>query len=621
MAYKGEIIKDHRLTDLDQYALFDRIINIKFIRKKGDHFVIRSDYEVVEDSNGQPYFRVMKQKPSINVEYEQLANSTSINVSIRIHNLHFTNMGQDDNIMSNAGNPIVKAIVQMGYRSQFPDWTSGVLASDSEEDKKNRLEMFYNMEDVQIKGAKSVLDTGSQIVVTCLDSFYESLPPDSVLYIDGIVGSHDYGLRWQEKGRDLYTYFNDSSNYPEDRDYTPIEKLLFLVITRRFVAPTCIYRFEDSRNESSEDNGEIVQKLSIRDYTTEDGFLSEKDQEGKGEDKRWFDIKLDGEGFMPIEDALNIGVPCVVSEKLKTKSRENRLSMYNPDGNYYSNEDACKIPKIAPQKHIQEQMIMVTQVFPSVRFTVRPDGLIYVYDKEESIGELNEQAGFKRAMRQTKPRTLPAVYDIKFDTFRIIRAPFVSFIAPLQKVCFSAKYFIGSFIGFYYQPEGEDAWFQVIFNKVSFSTVEDNNEMVLSCVDTSKPAEEESEEESEDEKAKEKQKERKLKWKKVQIAAPSISGEYSKDTICASSWYEVAERIALNRAMKGAFGFYPADSTEEPPAVDFLKELASKNKSFINSVLDDTGEEGADNTLYGEEGIKLCALHVGDEIEIPYVEE
>ena len=154
----GEILHGPRAWKLDQFALFDKVINLKLIRRSGDSFCIRSDYEVAYTRGGQPYFIPIRQKPHIHVQYKQVANETVTDVSVRITNLFIVNEDVGNDIFAQTGDPIVRMEIQMGYRGQFPDWTQPPLAFDTEtsaEGADNRLRMFYNMDTFTIRGALS----------------------------------------------------------------------------------------------------------------------------------------------------------------------------------------------------------------------------------------------------------------------------------------------------------------------------------------------------------------------------------------------------------------------------------------------------------------------------------
>jgi hypothetical protein len=194
----GTVLKDVRLTDLDQFALFDRIINVMFERAKSPPFVIRSDYEVAFDANKKPYFIPIKQKPGIKVTYKQVANSVAIEVGVEVAGLYFTTEKAGDSIFEAEENPVTDMIIQMGYRNQFPNWTQPPLNADGEDEAAdiNRLKMFYAMDNFTIRGKQELMDTGLQLKVQVLSAYPEGNPPDRVVHFQGVVANLSYGLVW-----------------------------------------------------------------------------------------------------------------------------------------------------------------------------------------------------------------------------------------------------------------------------------------------------------------------------------------------------------------------------------------------------------------------------------------
>ena len=90
-------------------GLFDRIINIKFTRRNGETFTLRSDYEPVFEG-GRVYFKTCQPKPEIRVQYTQY-QATMINVDIFVTNLNIleNKLTQTDEAMINSGIDAVKS--------------------------------------------------------------------------------------------------------------------------------------------------------------------------------------------------------------------------------------------------------------------------------------------------------------------------------------------------------------------------------------------------------------------------------------------------------------------------------------------------------------------------------
>lgn len=133
--------------DGNHIGLFDRIINIKFIRENGTTFTLRSDYEPVWDGD-RLFFKPCQPKPDIRLSYTQY-NGVMIQIDVFITNLNimdeaaidveslvsdgdvstvsyiqgeYTNLPNDT--LTARGNKRIKELeIEVGYRGQMFDWT------------------------------------------------------------------------------------------------------------------------------------------------------------------------------------------------------------------------------------------------------------------------------------------------------------------------------------------------------------------------------------------------------------------------------------------------------------------------------------------------------------------
>jgi hypothetical protein len=69
------------------------------------------------------------------------------------------------------------------------------------------------------------------------------------------------------------------------------------------------------------------------------------------------------------------------------------------------------------------------------------------------------------------------------EGLRIIRCPFFSWLSAFETIAFQSRYTIGSLVGHFYHPKPGYDYFLVLQNEVTFSTVDDDNECRLTCVD------------------------------------------------------------------------------------------------------------------------------------------
>jgi len=203
-------------------GLFDRIINIRFIRKNGESFTLRSDYEPVWEG-GKLTFKTCQPKPAIRVQYTQY-QSTTINVDIFVTNLNIiefkdnkaiadssiadpvrrdTKSGNTTNLpndlLTRQGNPVVKAEIEMGYRGQFYNW--------SQEDKsgltqEQRYQSFLNLERPSVRSdrqqfieSQSFLKEHRRCTITVEWAIHTSNPPDRITQFHGYVGSTEAGFQ------------------------------------------------------------------------------------------------------------------------------------------------------------------------------------------------------------------------------------------------------------------------------------------------------------------------------------------------------------------------------------------------------------------------------------------
>ena len=80
---------------------------------------------------------------------------------------------------------------------------------------------------------------------------------------------------------------------------------------------------------------------------------------------------------------------------------------------------------------------------------------------------------------------IPAVYNIAYDdSLCTISCPFFYFLTPFQKFYFASRYSISSMIAYYLDQENKEMEFTMIWQSVSFATVENINDVQISCVPT-----------------------------------------------------------------------------------------------------------------------------------------
>ena len=475
----GQVVTGQELVDSPASSLlYDRIINIKFIRKDGTHFIIRSDYEPVFHKDGTVQFVKCAQKPAITLSYNQVADTTAVNVQIKIESLFIDREAAGEQIDSASGNPVMSAVVQLGYFDEFPRWDRVAGSSD--------IDSFYAMDNDALAGYSGLL-SGKQMIVQILNCYPESNPPDRSWVFIGTVATLDTGLRWEHQPTDLVPGYNNA-DFP--RKLSKIEAMFFQWITRRFVRAGIqhtvvtekVYQHDGTAIDSS-----VVSIYGYRKYVPDaDGKLA-------ASDNTWTTLKLDTDGLMTPKDASYLGVICTCSEELRQLSTADipKYGVWQPDEAVSQALQSVLAGLGAGFQLFDEayqtmdaQLNAIHDQYSFIRWYLSMDGNLFIYKKsEDSNNNLILDPAIKANQVTGKVIKLAAVYDITMSGMRVIRCPFRQLINPMTTVLFVSRYRILDTIGSFYQPSVTHDAFLVLLSSVEFSTVGDANMMTLSCVD------------------------------------------------------------------------------------------------------------------------------------------
>jgi len=457
--------------------LFDKIINLKFICKSGRSFSIRSDYEAMHHKDGTTGFKKCVQKPDIKVEYKQVSQNVAIEIDIRVTNFFIEDGDKlDEESLNTAnGDPVEWCVIQMGYRAQFPNWTSP---------ERNNVSQFYDLNNNALT-TEAEVRRGNQILVQILTGYPESYPPDKVMYFKGIVGNMAAGLRWNHSEAELIKGYGDP-DFPQGM--SEIQDALFQFITRRFIRPGILHIAETVQNaknlEAITNTTELSFKQTIKvshasRYRDNKYGVVEDTELGLDKDS-WEELGLLENGLMSVDDARTFGVPCYVSKTLQNM-RAN--AYYNRDITEEEGEVLRPIPP-TPFNDIQNtvgaQLVSLQQHYSFLRWYVLMDGSFFFYHENDTDEDLWNDP-FTKSMQRDNIVCLPAIYDITPSGTRTIRCPFISFISPMMTVLFESSFALGTLTGFFYPPQTNA--FQVITSTVKFATVQDDNQMELMCID------------------------------------------------------------------------------------------------------------------------------------------
>jgi hypothetical protein len=616
-----------RLTSRD---LFDRIINLKFIRASKRTFTVRSDYEPVffkTGGQGSVGFRKCVQKPDIKITYKQVSPEVPIDIEIEIKNLYidgieesgFTEKTDDKGTIiatggkadiSLGGDPVETCIIQMGYRAQFPDWTR--------EDRKRNIDQFYDLNNNAVTASADDTDIKPpvQLVVQILAGYPTSYPPDRTMYFKGVVGGLDTGLRWNHSINDLVIGFG-SASYPED--LPEIGDYLNQFVRRRFVRAGIAHRSVTARNKINVDGKDTYV------YTQETEIYNDLPGTAKPE---WKPMPRDEDGLFSTADAEKYGVACYCSKILRSMPA-NGLYGYGPTE---MEAKALRPIPSSPYNDLQDtlgaQLNSLQQHFPFLRWFALNDGGYFFYHVDETDSDLWNDPFIKKQQKE-KAVFLPAVYDITPSGIRTIRAPFVSWIGPSITVLFGSRFNKGTFTSYFY-PVRTKA-FLVITASIKFATVEDENEMDLVCVDIKDedapivdpvtgeitvqidPSADETPELSQ------RQKERNLQWMERTLdVVPHKTGATNTD----SRWVNIVEKE-----------LEPTFRPENWPEGQVFTEALALNalKDWNPDYFDPDGAymkrsdsvygrsiENDPSGIGGRTGIEVCWLKEGDKIIVRY---
>jgi len=437
----------------DRIINHDRIINLKFFREKSERsFTIRNDYEPVfhnDGGEGSVSFKTCVEKPDIKIAYKQVAESVAIEIDIEIVNFSIGDAEQEStqSMDSTEGDPVTQCVIQMGYRAQFPDWTK--LGPNAD------IKQFWDLKHDSLKG--------KEIVAQILTGYSESYPPDRKTVFKGIIGTMEDGLRWEHDVKDLIKGYND----PEiSNDLSELEEALLQSVTRRFIRSSVIHKVTLSKSSTNKEDlsGNAEKKFMQEACVYKDG--------------KWETLKL-VDGILSISDAKEYGVLCYLSETLRIRE-SNKLYGYD-----LAEEEAGVLNAIPPtpfndlQNLIGGQLRTLQQHYPFLRWYLLPDGNFFFYHEKDKDKDIWSDS-FVKELQKT-PVPLPAIYDMTPAGTRVIRCPFISFIGSMSTVLFQSRYSIGTLTSYYY-PVKTNA-FLVILAKIDFATVQDINQMELTCVD------------------------------------------------------------------------------------------------------------------------------------------
>lgn len=595
-------------TGKDETLMAGRVINVMFIRKSGRTFCIRSDYEPRFYNNGGEgtvEFVPCSQKPFISVSYRQVANEVSTEVKIRVESLFIDRELDGESIDSASQDPVVWAVLQMGYIDQFPDWRKIKSGDDAER--------FYDLNNNSLTSEQGTA-SGKQLLVQILNCGPESLPPERTWLFNGVVGTMENGLKWNPpEGALLKANYGDP-NFPK---MSEIGAVLYQWVTRRFVKSSVKHLVVAS--ESKDNSGNTVYKRKVFVY----GYKSYFDSSVN--DKSATELDLDtNSGIMSNEDAQMFGVTCVCSKMLQEKAT-NDLFYYGTVGQAMK-DAGIKINQSVfaePFDALGPQIEAIRQHYPFLRWYMLRDGTFFFYHVEEEASDIFSDP-YVRDRQLKEAILLPAVYDITTSGMKIIRCPFVGLIDPMTTIFFSSRYNILDLVGFYAQPDNPLDTSLVLLADVVFATCGDDNMMTLKCVEcpedqapivnvqtgTIKVTVPEGAAQTYTDNVPEQQKEKDLAWAPVTVTI----GEYPFDK-AQNGWIDIANNLLLKNIDPIAWEGTPCSVAR------MLSDLRDWNGGVWTSArMKDSGGRSSPENRLVDAGFTIPWLYKGDKVivKLPY---
>lgn len=414
--------------------IFDKIVNLRLNRADGSGIVIRSDYEAVSvahgNHKGEVHFVRMQEKPQIKVKYNQVTDGTAIKIVVEVTNLYVYLAGaQSANDLSQRVNPFVSITIEMGYFANFDNFAlAQYRRSETGAGSKKLLDELaydYNMKQ---EGRRYIRSINANI----LSMYQASPPPDAVTVINCVVGDITASYLAVPNAKDARQRVKEGGN---------IEELFFKTMTKRYVRSTVSNAFiETSDIESNGGKHRVSDSAS--------GVTSTYDLPGSLTDSA----------------ANKYGVRVLVSANLKSA---------------YVFKHGLHIMPVASTAE-QTMNCIQREIAPSMRFMQTTDGnyIAYHKDLDKDIDKLSSEfAG------DTAPEIIPAVYNVSLGALRMVSCPFFNFVNPFSLIQFNARYSTSNTVGTFYKPAPGTDQFMAIKCQITFSTCDDDNEMLLTSTD------------------------------------------------------------------------------------------------------------------------------------------
>ena len=421
--------------------LIDRIINVKITTQSftgtdktevADVFVIRSDYEMVDLDNGTYTIRKCDIKPSIKLQYDQIASGTAISINLFLSNFFvMTSDGKTLMSFNKQTYDIAKVEIQMGYIGQF-----NKLLGLSDGGKVSDL-TYKDLFDFDRQGAgiQTIVINNVTKVTT------EKLPPDYTLCIHGYVGNT---INIAESPTEITSYEDVPESAYFNNKEEPIPNLFYKYVTKRFVNTNL-----------------LTPKTKMP--------------------------KLGSDCFLSDTDAKDFGVKVVCSKKVVGLTlpviKDNEGNEIPQDLNFMSfGGDANTVDStIQKIREYTEKNLVYTRLNSGVILVVLGDELTQK-NISSLFEDIKEYIDTNTQFHATFNNKLPCVYNLNIDAMATIVCPFFTWLNPFQYLYFETRYALTSTTAFYVNFNPSIYKFYSMRCTISFATTEDINEMQITAV-------------------------------------------------------------------------------------------------------------------------------------------
>ena len=476
--YVTTLVEEDKKASLTPYDLFDRVINLRLYTSKDEVYTIRSDYEsyypaMYEHITSNDYrafdfmrecqIRKCQHKPSIRIDYRRVSLGAVVEVDIYVKNFYmFSKSGKLIAGFNAQGYKLQQIEVSLGYFSQFQ-----ALFSDLKADVEPKDLFTVGFGDNIGRGVSRIVI--SNVEYTQLDK----LPPDFTLHIHGYVGN-------------LLTTKAEQAGIEKKKEVTEEELESEEPVTfDKIVSSDKVIEAESSMVSSDTEEASTDEKEPDEPTYLEQAL-------NKIVTSKWFNQKITIDKILTDTSAtdttVSTGVKILLSTKARVYSNQEVNSMFKKDA-----DGNIILPKITlPEKENVVATInnfcntMGLQNFANTVMDTTGNVVLFLKNELNKIEELVSTPELKKEITLTPlskywGNVIPAVYNISIDAKCTITCPFFCFINPFEKLYFKSRYALGGEVSYYANKDVKEDTFFVLWENVSFATVEDINECTIVC--------------------------------------------------------------------------------------------------------------------------------------------